>query len=165
MSAALVEARQLKVHFAASRRLFGAPSPPARAVDGVDLGIAAGETLALVGESGCGKSTVGRALLGMEPVTSGSVWFEGTTISGLKEHVLRPLRKRMQMVFQDPYASLNPRMTVGETVAEPLQVHGLAVRGKLKEVVAETLEMVGAASSGAAARQMAKKQSRLKASA
>jgi oligopeptide/dipeptide ABC transporter ATP-binding protein len=143
MSEVLVEARDLAVHFAGHRPLFGAPEPAARAVDGIDLAIRPREMLALVGESGCGKSTAGRALLRLVDITAGTVRFEDRDLTALGEGALRPLRRRMQMVFQDPFASLNPRMTIGETVSEPLEVHGLARGAELAERVAATLAMVG----------------------
>ena len=99
-----------------------------RAVDGVTLDIRRGETLGLVGESGCGKSTVGRAILRLYKPTDGRIHFDGQDITKLGEGDLRPLRRRMQMVFQDPFASLNPRHSVGRIVGEPLRQHGLATR-------------------------------------
>ena len=113
-----------------------------KAVDGVSLRIERGETLGLVGESGCGKSTVGRALLRLYEPTGGKITFDGTDITHLSEGEMRPLRKRMQMIFQDPYASLNPRHSVGRMVGEPLRVHGRGGRG-LSNQVRELLQRVG----------------------
>jgi oligopeptide/dipeptide ABC transporter ATP-binding protein len=115
-----------------------------RAVDQVSLSIRAGETLGLVGESGCGKSTLGRTVLRLLDPTGGKVVFEGKDITALPQRELRPVRRHMQMIFQDPYASLNPRMSVGETLAEPLEIHGLArTRAERAERVAELLAKVG----------------------
>ena len=115
-----------------------------RAVEDVSLDIAAGETLGLVGESGCGKSTLGRTLLRLLDPTAGTIRFGGTDITRMSQAALRPLRRRMQMIFQDPYASLNPRMTVGATVAEPIAIHGLADNRRARdERVAELLTRVG----------------------
>jgi oligopeptide transport system ATP-binding protein len=114
------------------------------AVDGVDLDIRRGETVGLVGESGCGKSTLGRAILQLVRPTEGEVCFDGTELTALDDEALRPLRRRMQMVFQDPFSSLNPRMTVGETVAEPMLVHGLASTGsESRDKTAELFRFVG----------------------
>ncbi len=122
-----------------------------RAVEDVSLAIAAGETLGLVGESGCGKSTLGRTLLRLLDPTSGTIRFDGTDITRLDQSALRPLRRRMQMIFQDPYASLNPRMTVGATVAEPIIIHGLAAtRRERDERVADLLARVGLPADAAA---------------
>ena len=114
-----------------------------RAVDDVSFHIAQGETLGLVGESGCGKSTTGRAILQLYRPTAGQVLLEGRDLTRLKSGDLRRTRRKMQMIFQDPYASLNPRMTVGSIIAEPLEIHNLA-RGKAKqERVHDLLGMVG----------------------
>jgi peptide/nickel transport system ATP-binding protein len=114
-----------------------------KAVDGVSFEIRRGETLGLVGESGCGKSTVGRALLRLYEPTGGRIVFDGQDITSLDEGALRPLRRRMQMVFQDPFASLNPRHSVGRIVGEPIRVHGLAGRRQASGRVRELLERVG----------------------
>ena len=114
-----------------------------RAVDGVSLSVKEGETLGLVGESGCGKSTLCRAVLQLLVPTSGSVRFEGKEIVGLKRRAMQPLRREMQMIFQDPYASLNPRHRVGQIVGDPLRLHGLASGEELKRNVNELLERVG----------------------
>jgi peptide/nickel transport system ATP-binding protein len=114
-----------------------------KAVDGVSLEIQRGETLGLVGESGCGKSTVGRAILRLYEPTAGRIVFDGQDITTLGETELRPLRRRMQMVFQDPYASLNPRHSVGRMVSEPMRVHGLSGRRVSAQRVRELLETVG----------------------
>lgn len=145
MSDVLVSARGVEVHFpirtgGVRRRTVGA----VRAVDGVDLDILRGETLGLVGESGCGKSTLGNALLRLVPPTGGTITFDGTEITSLDRRGMKELRRRAGMVFQDPFASLDPRRTVAQTVAEPLEVHGL--RSGKREVAArvgELLELVG----------------------
>jgi oligopeptide/dipeptide ABC transporter ATP-binding protein len=141
---AVAEARGLKVHFRlAGGSWRGQAGPVIRAVDGVDLAIAAGETMALVGESGCGKSTLGRALLRLEDPSAGVVRFEGRDLTDLSPELLRRQRAGMRMVFQDPYASLNPRMRIGETLGEPLRVHGLAKGAAARTAVAEILDVVG----------------------
>ena len=133
----LVRLRDLQVHFPAK-------GATVRAVDGVDLDIYRGETLGLVGESGCGKSTLGNALLRLVEPTGGTVHLDGTEVTGLGKRELRALRRRAVMVFQDPYASLDPRRSIGDTVAEPLRVHGLHRGGKARQArVAELLELVG----------------------
>jgi len=127
-----------------TRGFLGRGAYTVRAVDGISFAIAPGETFGLVGESGSGKSTTGRLVLRLEEPTAGRVWFEGQEITGLSPAALKPVRRRMQIVFQDPYAALNPRMTVGEFVAEPLVVHGLAgARDKLRARVAELFGQVG----------------------
>jgi oligopeptide transport system ATP-binding protein len=139
----LAEARDVAVHFRLNRRLLSrAPPQAVRALDGFDLRVRRGETMALVGESGCGKSTAGRAFLRTVPITRGSVCFDGIELAGRTERSMLPLRRRMQMVFQDPFASLNPRMRIGETVAEPMIVHRIASGKALAEKVAGCLRMV-----------------------
>jgi oligopeptide/dipeptide ABC transporter ATP-binding protein len=138
------------VHFAPRAGLFGRPGPPLKAVDGVSLSIGPGETLGLVGESGCGKSTLSNAVVGLVPVTRGSVRIHGTELSGANAATLHRLRRHVQMIFQDPALSLNPRMTVGAAVGEALAVRGLAKGAALKAAVSELLEAVGLSSSHAA---------------
>ena len=114
-----------------------------KAVDGVSFDIWRGETLGMVGESGCGKTTVGRTILRIYRPTSGEIYFDGTPLSLVKNKPLRQMRRRMQMVFQDPYASLNPRLTVGEIVGEPLEIHAMARGAEKQKRVAELFELVG----------------------
>jgi oligopeptide transport system ATP-binding protein len=113
------------------------------AVDDVSLEVRSGETIGLVGESGCGKSTLGKCIIRLHPLTGGSVTFAGTDISRLSRRALRPIRGDMQMVFQDPYASLNPRKRVGTIIADPLRIHGKYTSKQLKDRVAELLQLVG----------------------
>jgi oligopeptide transport system ATP-binding protein len=121
----LLEVRNLVKHFQVGGGLFGGRPGTVKAVDGVSFTIQRGETLGLVGESGCGKTTTGRAILRLEVPTSGEVIFEGRDMGKLSDAELRATRRRMQVIFQDPYSSLNPRMTVGQIIAEPLAVHGI----------------------------------------
>jgi peptide/nickel transport system ATP-binding protein len=139
----LVRVEDLKVHFPAGATIFGKKGNDVRAVDGVSFEIKRGETLGLVGESGCGKTTVGRTVLRLYDPTEGRIYFEDTDISSLSGKELRKLRRRMQMVFQDPYSSLNPRQNVGNAVAEPLRVHGLADGKEAEKRVRDLLETVG----------------------
>ena len=140
----LVELEKLKVWFPIkSGIVLDRHVGDIKAVDDVSLEIGRGETLGLVGESGCGKSTVGRAILRLYKPTAGRIVFDGQDITHLKEPELRPLRRRMQMVFQDPFASLNPRHSVGRIVGEPLRVHGISSRREAATRVGELLEIVG----------------------
>lgn len=126
------------------------PTPPVKAVDGVSFAIAAGETLGLVGESGSGKSTVGRAVLRLEPPTAGVVRFDGHDLASLDAATLRATRRHMQIVFQDPLGALNPRRTIGASVAEGLVIHQLAAKAELSDRVGQLLEEVGLDASYAA---------------
>ncbi len=139
----LLDARGVSKHFVARRSIFGTPKAMVKAVDGVDLQVDVGRTLALVGESGCGKSTLGRLLLRLIEPTSGSVHFDGHDLLRLPEREMRRVRRHAQLIFQDPFASLNPRMTVGDTIAEPLVLHKLVPAAQRRERVAELLRQVG----------------------
>ncbi len=141
----LVRARALEVHFPGrSGGLLRRRTGAVRAVDGVDLDVRRGETLGLVGESGCGKSTLGNALLRLVEPTGGRVEFDGVDVTAADARVLRGLRRRAVMIFQDPFASLDPRRTVGQTVSEPLEVHDLHPgRAERRRRVGDLLEMVG----------------------
>src|SRR5512132_1695778 len=140
----LLDVKALKMHFPLTQGIiFQRQVGAVRAVDGIDFFVEKGETLGLVGESGCGKSTTGRAILQLYKPTSGEVKFDGVELTKLGGEAMRKMRRRMQMIFQDPYASLNPRMTVGNIIGEPLEVHNLA-SGKAKtERVQELLKIVG----------------------
>ncbi|MBC7673300.1 MAG: ATP-binding cassette domain-containing protein [Polaromonas sp.] len=139
----LLSVRDLTKHFPIKRGIFGQVSGQVRAVDGVSFDVAAGETLALVGESGCGKSTTGRAVLRLIEPTSGSVQFDGNDVLSLGAGDLRRLRRKMQIVFQDPFSSLNPRMSIGAIVREGLTIHGLAEGAAADARVNQLLEEVG----------------------
>jgi oligopeptide transport system ATP-binding protein len=141
---ALLEVRDLVKHFPIKTGvIFDHEVGRVRAVDGVTLNVQEGETLGLVGESGSGKSTLGRTILQLIPPTSGSVRFEGQEIVGRRGRAMQSVRREMQMIFQDPYASLNPRQRVGQIVGTPLRIHGLASGDGLKRQVNELLERVG----------------------
>src|SRR5256712_11807003 len=139
----LLDVKGLKVHFPIKGGLLGRTVAHVKAVDGVDMFIRRGETLGLVGESGCGKSTTGRAILQLIKPTAGSVVFEGEDLTKLSPGEIRKKRARMQMVFQDPYGSLDPRFTVGQIVAEPLQNFNRGNAKEIQEQVADLLEVVG----------------------
>src|SRR5918997_1425961 len=141
-SSPLVTVRDLVKHYHAGG-LFGRTAPPVRAVDDVSFDVAQGETLALVGESGCGKSSVGRTILRLQEPTSGTAWFDGVDIFSLDRKTLRAMRRRMQIIFQDPYSSLNPRMTVGAAIAEGIEIHRLAPKKGIPQRVGSLLEEVG----------------------
>ena len=139
----LLEIRNLKKHFPVDAGLFSRGKGAVKAVDGVNLTINEGETLGLVGESGCGKSTLGRTILRLIEPTSGEVLFQGKNLLAMAPRELRTMRREMQIIFQDPYASLNPRMRVGDIVGEGLEIHKLA-KGKAKrDRVMELLQQVG----------------------
>jgi oligopeptide/dipeptide ABC transporter ATP-binding protein len=139
----LVEARGLVKRFPVGRTLLGRPRAFVHAVTGVDVTLSAGETLGLVGESGCGKSTLGRLLLRLIEPTAGEVRFEGRSLAALRPRELRALRRSMQIVFQDPYGSLNPRMRVEAIVGEGLLVHKIGSRAERRAKVRELLDLVG----------------------
>jgi len=141
----LVEVRDLRKHFPVRGGVFSTVGAWVKAVDGVSFDIARGEVFALVGESGCGKTTTGRTLLRLIEPTGGRVTFDGKPVFELGTRDLRALRRRMQIIFQDPYASLNPRMTIGGIVGEPLRIHGLATGAELERRVEALLERVGLA--------------------
>src|SRR6266478_5471930 len=141
--AALLEAENLVKHFVAERSVFGRPTAFVKAVDGVSFHVNAGETLALVGESGCGKSTVSRLVLRLIEPDSGSIRFEGRDLLALDANALRAFRRQAQIIFQDPYASLNPRMTVNQILTEPLALHDLVPPNRRRARVDELLRLVG----------------------
>src|SRR5262245_47287773 len=139
----LIEIRDLKKHFPVGEGLFSRGKGAVKAVDGVSLTINEGETLGLVGESGCGKSTLGRTILRLIEPTSGEVVFQGKNLLAMPQRELRDMRRQMQIIFQDPYASLNPRMRVGDIVGEGLEIHKLAKGKEKRHRVMELLHQVG----------------------
>jgi oligopeptide/dipeptide ABC transporter ATP-binding protein len=140
---ALLEVKNLVKHFVADRSVFGRPTAFIKAVDGVSFSVDDGETLALVGESGCGKSTVSRLVLRLIEPDAGSVHFEGRDLLALNANDLRAFRRDAQIIFQDPYASLNPRMTVSQILTEPLALHDLVPPAGRRERIEELLRLVG----------------------
>ncbi|MCO6458480.1 MAG: ATP-binding cassette domain-containing protein [Pirellulaceae bacterium] len=142
-AAPLLEVSDLKVHFAARRQRLSGPRRVIRAVDGVSFTVRPGETLGLVGESGCGKSTTARAILNLIRPTSGQVHFAGQRIDHLNARRMLPVRRDLQMIFQDPYASLNPRMTVGSIIAEPMRIFGLHPLRRQQLEVMRLMDLVG----------------------
>jgi oligopeptide transport system ATP-binding protein len=147
----LLQVRNLKKHFPIRAGLLKRQVGAVKAVDGISFDIYQGETLGLVGESGCGKSTTGRAILQLETPTAGDVNFNAESLNALKGRALRQKRREMQMIYQDPYASLNPRMTIGQIIAEPMVIHGMKTDGGYRKATAteriervyELLELVG----------------------
>ncbi|USG66926.1 dipeptide ABC transporter ATP-binding protein [Brevibacillus ruminantium] len=140
---ALLEVKGLKKHFPYKKGMFSKETGSVRAVDGLDFTVYRGETLGIVGESGCGKSTTGQLILQLLEPTEGEIWFEGKNLSSLNKTDLRELRQHLQMIFQDPYSSLNPRMRVEDIVSEPLRIHGLYQGKELRERVVALLRLVG----------------------
>ncbi len=143
MSAPLLQVRDLVKRFPVRGGLFGRVTGEVRAVDGVSFDVGEGETLGLVGESGCGKTTTGRSILRLVEPTSGQVTFAGEDVRAARPRALRALRRRMQVVFQDPYSSLNPRLTVGSMLGEALEIHGIARGAAARERIARLLLDVG----------------------
>ncbi|HAV65164.1 MAG TPA: peptide ABC transporter substrate-binding protein, partial [Verrucomicrobiales bacterium] len=144
MTEPFLEVKNLKTHFPIERGLiFRRVVGTVKAVDGVDLTLQKGEILGLVGESGCGKSTLGRTILRLLPATEGTVVLAGRNLTALEGRELRAARADFQMIFQDPYASLNPRMTVYDTLAEAIQAHKQVPNGQLPERVADLMKRVG----------------------
>ncbi len=139
----ILEVRDLKKYFPIKKGLFSRTVGQVKALDGISFDVQAGEVLGLVGESGCGKTTAGRCILQLMQPTSGSVKFEGQEIVGLSRSELRPLRRHMQIVFQDPYSSLNPRLTIGSILREAITTHNLARGAAVNDRVAELLTLVG----------------------
>src|SRR3546814_440747 len=142
-AAPLLGVRDLTTRFDIRSGIFGRASGRIHAVEGVSFDLLPGETLAMVGESGCGKSTTGRSIIRLVEPTRGSIKFAGKEVLGLSSGEMRPLRRDMQMIFQDPFASLNPRMTAGAAIAEPMVVHGLARGREADDRVIELLRRVG----------------------
>jgi len=139
----LLEVKGLKTYFTIKKGLFSRIAGHVKAVDGVSFDIGKGEVLALVGESGCGKTTIGRTILRLIPATEGSVHFDGTDVLGADKQSLLSLRKKMQIIFQDPFSSLNPRMTVGQLISEGLLIHRVGTSAQRRENTAELLKKVG----------------------
>ncbi|WP_291401632.1 ABC transporter ATP-binding protein [Acidaminobacter sp.] len=139
----LLEVRNLKKYFPIHKGIFGTKKTNVQAVDDISFYIYKGETLGLVGESGCGKSTAGRTIIRLYNPTAGEIIFDGAEISKMDENELKPFRKRMQMIFQDPYASLNSRMTVGDIIGEPIDIHNIATGEARQKMIYDLLERVG----------------------
>ncbi len=140
---ALLQVLNLKVYYPIGSGLLLHPKSHVRAVDGISLSVLSGEVLALVGESGCGKTTVARSIMGLVPATAGLINFKGRAISQLSTGEFRDYRRQVQMIFQDPFDSLNPRKTIFQTLAQPLRIHAVVPRSALRQEVAHLLEVVG----------------------
>ena len=143
LDAPLLAVRGLRTHFPVRGGLLGRPTGVVRAVDGVSLDVAGGETLGVVGESGCGKTTLGRSILRLVEPTAGTITFDGTDLRALRGEALRAMRRNLQIIFQDPYSSLNPRLTIGAAVREGIEVHHLAEGAEADRRVRQLLEEVG----------------------
>ena len=141
--AVVVRVESLTKHFPVQLGAFGEHAATVHALDGVSFDIHKGETMGLVGESGCGKSTAGLTILQLHRPTAGKVYYQDMDLTQLKEKQLRPIRQKMQIIFQDPYSTLNPRMTIGGAIAEPIRVHNLAPQGRIQARVEELLQDVG----------------------
>ena len=143
MSDPLIKTENLEVHFPIKKGLLSRTIGYVYAVDGVDFRLQKGETLGIVGESGCGKTTAGMAVMGLTPPTGGKVWFKGQDMNAMEAGELRQVRRQMQLIFQDPYSSLNPRLTVNQILADPMDVHRVYTGSKRAERLAFLLETVG----------------------
>ena len=139
----LLSVKEIKKWFPVDDKLIGKPTSFVKAVDGVSFDVYRGEVLGLVGESGCGKTTISRSILGLTKPTSGSIVFEGKELTAMKKRELRKMRSDLQIVFQDPYSSLSPRMRIGETIAEPMEIQKMGTRKERRKKVEELLEIVG----------------------
>ena len=142
-AAPILEVEKLCTYFDITGGFLSRPTARVHAVEDVSFKLGRGETLALVGESGCGKSTTGRTLLGLETPVSGSIKYEAQELVGLGSEALKPFRRKMQMIFQDPYSSLNPRMSAGSSIGEPMRVHGVVPKTEVSDRVVELLRKVG----------------------
>ena len=140
---ALLEVRHIKKYFVLKKTMLGKPITTLRAVDDVSFKVYPGETLGIVGESGCGKTTMGRTILKLYNPTSGQIFFEGVDIANYKPKEMRALRTKMQIIFQDPYSSLPPRQTVGDILAEPVKVHNIVPKEQIKEYVLNLMDQCG----------------------
>lgn len=129
----LLEVKDLKQYFPVSKNILGKPTKFLKAVDGVSFSLQKGKTLGIVGESGCGKTTMGRTVLRLYDVTGGEIWFKGQEVSKIKNREFNKLRPNMQMIFQDPYASLSPRLTVGEIIGEAVREHGIVPKEEYQD--------------------------------
>ena len=139
----LLEVKDLKQYFTVDTNLFGKPTKFLHAVDGVSFSLEKGKTLGIVGESGCGKTTMGRTILRLYEVTGGEIWFRGKEVSKIKNSEFNKLRPNMQMIFQDPYASLSPRLTVGEIIGEAVREHGIVPKEEYQDYILSVMKMCG----------------------